>query len=240
MQYLRDTNLNQIKRFHIGALHQIAFHGSDSHRRILADNGAIQIFIKLLDSNQDEIIGPSVSNILSILREGAQRTPATATHPYWEAIETSNGLKKLWNRAVLCVGRLFRSLAVPKRYKECIQVVKELTLDNNDWMANAAVITVGNLAVSQENHEEILKDDFISKVIELLKHRSEELVGNAVHILFQFADRGTQETRELVKSQTPIKTIETITLGSYGNNSKNAKALLALLIRDGAEKTKKE
>ncbi|KAA6394167.1 MAG: hypothetical protein EZS28_010301, partial [Streblomastix strix] len=64
------------------------------------------------------------------------------------------------------------------------------------------------------------------------RHRSEELVGNAVHILFQFADRGTQETRELVKSQTPIKTIETITLGSYGNNSKNAKALLALLIRD--------
>ncbi|KAA6308872.1 MAG: hypothetical protein EZS28_056611, partial [Streblomastix strix] len=115
--------------------------------------------LRLLSHPDNEVVRNSITSIANLLHLGTRTTPRTSDHPHFEEMTAYSGLEKLYalfkradiseeirDQAAICIGRLFRSKAIPDKFRtEIIGCLIEIVRNQDKHIKAQSVIVLCDL-----------------------------------------------------------------------------------------------
>ncbi|KAA6378623.1 MAG: hypothetical protein EZS28_025851 [Streblomastix strix] len=234
---------NKIKRVHLAALARFTVYGDDHQRADLYGMDVLPTLVILLNHPDKTIVGDAVIAINNIILGGARTTDSEKVHPYLQTLDQEHlgAIEELFDiftrskdeptkrNAALAIGRLYRSLPLPQRYLPIISLLKQTSKSPEQNIAWNSIGTLGYLGVNEKNHPEILKDDYVTVLVDNLYDKPDGIIHFSLSLLQTLHKVGSVSTRQIIKRNVNIKRLKELSEFKDEGVSSHAHAMLARL-----------
>ncbi|KAA6366031.1 MAG: hypothetical protein EZS28_038442 [Streblomastix strix] len=133
------------------------------------------------------------------------------------------------NNAAIAIGYIYKAMRIPDEFGEAIIKHNKVIISQPYiFIPVRALVGLGYLAECQDNHQQILANNFLQNISDILvddKQKEQQFV-EALTLLIKLFKYGTQETKELILDQIKIPRIESFT--QHYDNDISTKALALL------------
>ncbi|KAA6393975.1 MAG: hypothetical protein EZS28_010502 [Streblomastix strix] len=143
---------------------------SDAIQLQFFDKSCYPSLIRVLESEDVEVVSDIITSILNIVIAGFNSKDATTQHPHLASVESCDGIQKLFqlfqkdnlnkhirDTSSICIGYLFRAKEIVNLImrKQIISHLRSLTQDVDELTKINANIALSHLAINDANRKEI-------------------------------------------------------------------------------------
>ncbi|KAA6377154.1 MAG: hypothetical protein EZS28_027318 [Streblomastix strix] len=206
----KDLNLEEVKNIHINCLRLFTNYGGQEIEKKMFEMGVIQSIIHNLKSSCSKVVEKTLSIVSNIVSNTNELPEKPQKNPYLEQLlkdgviialyqdgiqNGSNEMIRIY--AAELIGQLYNYITIPVDMKE--EVIK--TLKN----------ALSCLAWNIDNHEEILKGNFVSTTKDILMIDDSDVHQNMLNLMIILLKIGSQQTQEILKKDLPLHHIRDFT-----------------------------
>ncbi|KAA6390019.1 MAG: hypothetical protein EZS28_014454 [Streblomastix strix] len=223
-----DLELEEVKFVHANALKLFTTYcDSKKRKKTMHDIGLEKAVVRNTKSQCRSVSEKSVMTICNILIVQNNQYMKPDQHSYFDQFTQDGIVNALFNEGLINgkseiakavsaygLGWIYESTPLPEEMKSVIINQLKLGMKNEvsiiQWNTSSALAC---LAWIEDNHAEILKDDFFDQILKIFLN-PEILPGflfNLLNMIRIFLDVGTEQTYQLIRSRIPIPRIRELT-----------------------------
>ncbi|KAA6354675.1 MAG: hypothetical protein EZS28_049798 [Streblomastix strix] len=172
---MENRELNEVPRNITQAFFQLTAPSSDEILLLIYSKKPFPGLLRLLDHTDFGVASDGIASIMNILNGGTNTTPDNSLHPYYQTINGCGGIEKIMilfrkngskyskDRAVICIGDLFRAREINDKQMrvEIIRHLKTLVYDNDDWTKLVSKLSLKGIVQNSINRAEIESGGFV-------------------------------------------------------------------------------
>ncbi|KAA6396048.1 MAG: hypothetical protein EZS28_008424 [Streblomastix strix] len=180
---IENRDLKNVSSAHVKIIYELTSNTNDEVKLLLYHMHILPGLIRLLEHTNGLIIFYSIYSIYEILEAGANSSPITSQHPYFDSMEQNGDIERIFElyrkstykgdkeKALYCLCILFRAreIADPIMRQEIINHLKSLLNDSDAWVKQTAKDVLKYLSQNAANRSEILNETELMKIEQDLK-----------------------------------------------------------------------
>ncbi|KAA6401921.1 MAG: hypothetical protein EZS28_002546 [Streblomastix strix] len=236
-----DRPLDQINHTHLEMAVLFTAYATPEQGDILVTSGILDTLLRILHHIDNNVAELAITAIGNLIFCGAMLNETDQEHPYFRAMQISGGLIQIWEtfvasatvetqtRAAVCLSRLYRAQPLPPQYDAIVTVTKKMSRQKSSEECKNGLSALRLLAYSQENHEMILKNDYLEHLAKNLSRSNEDVVSSTLFLLATLGMKGTTQTGVLIGQNVSIETVRRFTSSKNPAVVQNARSLMAIL-----------
>ncbi|KAA6372815.1 MAG: hypothetical protein EZS28_031659 [Streblomastix strix] len=258
----KDLNLEEVKYIHINSLKLFTNYGGQEIEKKMFEMNIIQSIVHNLKSSYSKVVEKTLAIIYNIVRNVKGISEEPQKNLYLEKLQKEGIIIALYQdgiqngandiirvRAAESIGQLYSNTPIPADMKE--EVIKTLRngveieiRDNDVFNLYFNLLALSCLAWNIDNHDEILKANFISKTQDILMIDDSYVHQYIFNMILIILKIGSQQSQEILKKGLPFPQIREFTKNKDTDVKQFAFLLLSWVSRHEEmmkfEKLKKE
>ncbi|KAA6367694.1 MAG: hypothetical protein EZS28_036779, partial [Streblomastix strix] len=149
---IENRDLKNISSAHVKIIYELTNNTNDEIKMLLAEKKPFSGLIRLLEHTDEYVQFLSINSIYRILEAGANSSPITSQHPYFDSLQQSGDIERIFElyrkstdksdkeKALYCLCILFRAREItdPIKRQEIISHHKSLLNDSDAWVKERA------------------------------------------------------------------------------------------------------
>ncbi|KAA6397298.1 MAG: hypothetical protein EZS28_007172 [Streblomastix strix] len=225
----KDLKLEEVKYIHFNCLKLFTTYGDSEIKKNMFKMDIIQSIKHCLKSSCSKVVEKTLAIIYNIVRNANGLSEEPQKNPYLEQLQKDgiiialyqNGIQNGGNETIRknaaeSIGQLYNHAAIPADMKE--EVIKTLKNsveievgDNDAFQLFFSLFALSCLAWNIDNHDEILKGNFVSMTQNILMIDDSNVHQNILNLMLIILKIGSQQSQEILKKDLPLPLIREFT-----------------------------